>query len=321
MKGITIFLVVFGHCIQYGNGKSFDYFNDPLFKIIYSFHMPLFAVVSGYLFFWSVSSRKPREVITHQTNSLILPIFSRAVIVTAIRAALIVYTRNFAGASSLLSEFCRSFLGGLWFLWAMFFCSMIVLLAREKFNDSMKFYAAVLVMLLFVPDSITPATNIFMYPYFVAGYMWHREGMDEKFTLRKSLTLGVVLLWMVMLLFFDKASFIYTTGTAIVKYSQKVFVSSQLGIDVFRWAIGFAGSAAVLLLLRLVKPVEIFAALGAKSLGIYILHVNVVSIVLPAQGGYIINFFEAVLLSAICYLLGVVISRSRILNRFILGGR
>ena len=44
MRGVAILLVVLGHGIQYGYS---DYDNNILFRIIYSFHMPLFMFISG----------------------------------------------------------------------------------------------------------------------------------------------------------------------------------------------------------------------------------------------------------------------------------
>ena len=50
-KGIAIILVVFGHVIT--NGQSSDLLHLPVWTIIhntiYSFHMPLFFFISGYL--------------------------------------------------------------------------------------------------------------------------------------------------------------------------------------------------------------------------------------------------------------------------------
>ena len=52
LKGFAILLVVLGHCVQYGLGEvnfnNENYFEYPIFKFIYSFHMPLFMLVSGY---------------------------------------------------------------------------------------------------------------------------------------------------------------------------------------------------------------------------------------------------------------------------------
>ena len=59
-RGITVFLMILGHCIQNGNGKIFLekqlFWDDYFFKFIYSFHMPLFALISGY--FLNLSTNK-----------------------------------------------------------------------------------------------------------------------------------------------------------------------------------------------------------------------------------------------------------------------
>ena len=43
-KGVAILLVVIGHTIQ---ARSSDFDNHPAFRFIYSFHMPLFALLAG----------------------------------------------------------------------------------------------------------------------------------------------------------------------------------------------------------------------------------------------------------------------------------
>lgn len=47
LKGYAILLVVLGHAVQYNLPGSFD--SSVLFKVIYSFHMPLFMFLSGYV--------------------------------------------------------------------------------------------------------------------------------------------------------------------------------------------------------------------------------------------------------------------------------
>ena len=53
-KGLLIILVVLGHAIQYSFGTEYtqsrEFFSNIVFKTIYSFHMPLFMLISGYLF-------------------------------------------------------------------------------------------------------------------------------------------------------------------------------------------------------------------------------------------------------------------------------
>ena len=61
-KGIAIILVLIGHCIQYGNGEAYLnpglYWDYLMMKMRYSFHMPLFMAISGYLFFYSVETHE-----------------------------------------------------------------------------------------------------------------------------------------------------------------------------------------------------------------------------------------------------------------------
>ncbi|MDE5968902.1 MAG: acyltransferase family protein [Muribaculaceae bacterium] len=47
LKCMAIFLVLWGHSIQYLRSDS--PFDDPVFRFIYSFHMPLFMALSGFL--------------------------------------------------------------------------------------------------------------------------------------------------------------------------------------------------------------------------------------------------------------------------------
>ena len=80
LKCIAIFLVIFGHCIQYGSGLAYynsgTFFDDFLFKYIYSFHMPLFAAISGYLFYSSVQKYSLKEMIFNRFYRLLIPIIS-----------------------------------------------------------------------------------------------------------------------------------------------------------------------------------------------------------------------------------------------------
>ena len=47
IKAFAIGLVVYGHSIQYLSGCTWD---NEIFRIIYTFHMPLFFMISGYFF-------------------------------------------------------------------------------------------------------------------------------------------------------------------------------------------------------------------------------------------------------------------------------
>lgn len=72
LKLFAIFLVLWGHCIQYfTSGNPID---KPVYVYIYSFHMPLFMMISGY--FASSSISLPiKELLKKKTIQLLLPCF------------------------------------------------------------------------------------------------------------------------------------------------------------------------------------------------------------------------------------------------------
>lgn len=75
-KGVLIFLVVWGHAIQFGfgyeYGESYQCLNDNVFRIIYSFHMPLFMAISGYLYYKS-NMRPFGDVVKKRLTSIGVP--------------------------------------------------------------------------------------------------------------------------------------------------------------------------------------------------------------------------------------------------------
>lgn len=72
IKALAIWLVVLGHCIQYLSGL--DFWNDRWFQFIYSFHMPLFFMVSGF-FFASSTKLTIWEFLRKKCLTLLLPCF------------------------------------------------------------------------------------------------------------------------------------------------------------------------------------------------------------------------------------------------------
>lgn len=46
LKFFAIFMVLWGHCTQHL--LSSVYYTEPIYQVIYSFHMPLFMAISGF---------------------------------------------------------------------------------------------------------------------------------------------------------------------------------------------------------------------------------------------------------------------------------
>lgn len=333
IKGIAIILVVFGHCIQYGSGDTFynteSYFDNLVFKAIYSFHMPLFAIVSGYLFFFSVSKRSATVCIKKQFMGLCIPIIAWALTIAVLKKTIqLVLLKQGVDLSWFLSVI-RSCLTDLWFLWSMFWCSLLIILNRKLSKDNPIAYLLIGVLLLFCPDKLNSNKYIFLYPYFIAGYLFHKYAVGQKLSERVKTVIGIVAacVWCIMLAFYEKEHYIYTTGTFLLGKDMLL----QFGIDVFRWVIGTAGSVTILYIVFLFKNIknpffDYITMLGTKTMGVYIVsnYANTYLLMRLTRTfnlNYFIILLETVIMLVLTLMISWVLSRNRIINKIYLGGR
>lgn len=310
LRGFAIVLVVLGHCIQEGSGEGFSenmlYFHDRLYQFIYSFHMPLFMMVSGYLGWGSMkradTKDKRRRLLKARAVKLLSPIFLWTAIDYA-RGLVIGYIRVDVQSQAIVFAYFYSVLNNLWFLWAAFWCFIIVYAVHYFFKDSVLVYLAGFVLLFFIPDGLGLGAYKYMLPYFVVSFYGHkyierhREQADKFMAPWAAAAAGVV--FGVMFLFFDENDFIYLTGYKLVGKDA----AGQLLTDFYRMFIGFAGSGFFILswgcALRYFKcEWKALRALGTESMGIYILSgyllVLVIRGLVPEDNpSYLLNMAEA----------------------------
>lgn len=121
-KGLAIVFVVFGH-IFFGNNKISIW--------IYSFHIPLFFIISGYLLNYNVKPLK--DSIIKKIKVLLIPYISFSILNIICNYAL----SNFDMKSIKINIIDTISLGGiatLWFLFALFFGETIFLIGKKSFN-------------------------------------------------------------------------------------------------------------------------------------------------------------------------------------------
>lgn len=342
-KGITIILVVLGHSIQYG---SFEYlhaqfFQDPLFVAIYSFHMPLFMLISGYLFRGSICRHSFKYNIRTRFMSLLLPV----IIWNSIYVALIVLQHYLEGSTIHWTALLVSYITNIWFLWAIFWSSIIVLIIHRYFYDNIVLYIVLGCIALLLLRNNNISLYIYMYPYFVVGYLWKKYALDLKFkdlhTSKKTILLLVSgLLYILLYDDFSREDYIYITGTGLIRNlrtSQPFFDAHQLGIDIFRYVIGFVGASCILMLIKLVmgsfksKKLNtlnlILAKFGKRSLGIYIISVTFINgLILPSlpykeHFGYLMIGIETIIFVTIPYFITIFLEKNRLTKKLMLGSR
>ena len=276
-KGVAIFLVVLGHCIQYDAGRvnaGTSLWNEPVFQFIYSFHMPLFMLLSGYLFSRTAKRDAPWGVIRSKMLHLLLPVATWGCFYQLLRVVFWAWDWSWS-----------FFFYHLWFLWAVFLCSCIVLLVRHWFRDSIVVYVVIGALMLFLPDHNCFPYVEYMYPYYVLGYRIGGSGLRRGW--KSMYCFGAALvLFAVMFHYYGVEDFVYTSKTSLLVGG---YVSlSQLKVDLFRYAIGLVGAYVVWRTIDLVysswrdgRIWRVFVPLGRETMGIYIVHLQVVEFLSP----------------------------------------
>lgn len=304
VRGLVIIFMVFGHNIQFGSGTEMLnnglYFENTAFRFIYSFHMPCLMLISGFLFRWTVERADFWE-------NRVRKILGPAVLGALIPASVFFFgavLNHIVNAETLVS--CgRIIVTYYWFLWAIFFASTIVWIVYKVCRNSIFLLFVVGIVLLFIPDYLNIALWKFMYPYFAVGYIWNLKGIRLTWAKRyKWLTAGIlILLFLALFIFYDNDSFIYTTGIMVDSISQ-------LCIDLYRYAIGFAGSAMVIWIVYIIYPLinKKFVWLihiGRISLTVYMIDILLNGYILPRLTGYfslnyLMTAIETVVVTLLC---------------------
>ena len=341
LRCYTIVLVVLGHVIQFGSGSVYTqsevFYSNLLFKVIYSFHMPLFMLISGILFGKSAKHKTNSNLLKSRIMQLLIPV----VFWNSMMYILDSLLNNNEEIILSIQGYVLSLFSGSWFIWSLIFSSITIIIVRKYFCDSIYFYILLIVASLFVPNYFMSNLHVFMFPYFVLGYKlgFHRsiletfEWIDAKdfFCNKKRLVvlLSVVAVYMLLLCCYQYDNYIYTSGTCILngKWIEQLF------INLHRWLIGLLGSFIFIIIVSIinyrirhkVKYAIIMEIIGGNTFGIYMIS-SILNQFLklisnnwfPALHVWIIEMTIILLVSIGITLL---IKKSKFLNQILLGGR
>lgn len=299
IKGVASFLVVIGHNIQTLKGIEYaggDFYNNPVYSFIYTFHMPLFMLVSGYLFYNSTNKYSAEELIISKGKSVLIPIFVWTYLINLL---LILFDK----VDMSLFKYLFSPLTAIWFLWAIFYSSLGTLIGKKFFNDNIWFHITVIFILLLLPDVLHKEYYAFMYPYFIAGY----------YAKKKEFKIENINIWLnlipftLLLSLWGVDKYIYTSGITLLFENNLL---NMIYIDMYRWLIGFVGSLTIIKIIDLImgiwkKEYALLANTGKFSLGIYIIGIYFSNYIFP-YFTFMKNMNE-VLYSVICILISPII--------------
>ena len=157
LKLFAIFLVIWGHAIQYF--LSSDYSNELVYRIIYSFHMPLFMMISGY---FSVSSMSLSigQFLKKKIVQLLLPVISWGLVLWIWQLVYdCIQTKVFATHFDCLLQI---FICDFWFLKSCFICYFLYYCRRFYYTRVLSWTCVSLFLSQFIPY----AQMWIMYPCF-----------------------------------------------------------------------------------------------------------------------------------------------------------
>lgn len=266
IRCILIFCVVFGHLIETINGTKVQ----AVYQIIYSFHMPVFLFITGYL-----ATFKPKKVLMLYVYTYFLFQFLYTIY------AWILYDYDIS--QNLIN---LQFTTPQWPLWYMFVC--IVYLCLIPLIDSHQTKTKIIIIsftcagtLLSGFDStigyyLSLARMINFLPFFVVGYyvghgftlkLETKFFQNPKIRIGLSLALGILLAIISLFL----ASSTYITNIVLYRsypYDHKIYgplIRAVVTVVAFLWILFF-------FLVIPEKKIPVLSKIGGNTYPIYVLH-------------------------------------------------
>lgn len=323
LKFFAIASVFLGHSVEQTTGN--DFWDNPIWAFIYTYHMPLFMLICGY-FFGSSLKLPFLELAKKKFVQLVIP----SVVAWVLMYAFVAITgRNLYPEIMDFSWF--GFMNAVWFLKCVFFCYLIgwgfVKAMRNVWIAAISSVILVHLFPVFNTDNIN-----FMLPMFWTGYLCqlHQEWIDKH---RKVLSAICTLAFVAMLPGWSGRLTVYMIPIHIVDWSTLTLDVQNLGVTFYRMAIGWAGSMMFFLLSPWVyecikhwKMTPVLDKLGKCTLGLYWVQTFLLECAWHAIGLYVgtamsfvtgpaIALFEL----ALCYQVVLMIRKNKYTRLLFLG--
>lgn len=239
-KGILIVLVVLGHCIQISYAGSDEFYSNWLFKLIYSFHMPAFMLISGWLFY-SSHDKTFRQIAVSKLQQIGIPFLAFCGVCYCLTTfGSYIITGDGTSIWGFIGGFKTYVLSShaMWFLLSVLLNSMILGSLPPRKNSDILLWIIALGMLIIPKNAYLYAECIYMFPYFVGGYLLHMNGKYILVDLKKTHLYLLAMISCIGFFFFNRETYIYTTGVSL--WTEHPI--HQLLIDTHRFVIGLSMS-------------------------------------------------------------------------------
>ena len=267
IKALAIVLVVYAHSIQYLSGC--DYWNNEVFQFIYSFHMPLFFVISGF-FISSALKLSWKDFLIKKGISLLLPCLVWTIIFSCL---------DFQGWHKMIMTIFNPLHWKLWFLKGLFIVQLVVYICIRLSTRFLKESGANKIILCaillssvvyFLPFMSIPRIMVPMiwtgyiirlkYEWFVENYYW--------------IALASIVTFILLYQFWNTDVQEMYAGAKIKLY--EVILGKAPGTELWKMAyrilIGACGSVAIIASMHVLQSIpKWISVVGASTAAIYIL--------------------------------------------------
>lgn len=326
-KGVLILLVVIGHCIQsvYVQ-RGADFKSDYWWNLIYSFHMPAFIAMSGFIAFRPESAKISR---TSDLGALIFRRMRQLVVPFIIWSVIMFFVNSNVDH---LHEYILYPNKSYWFLWALFFITAIFNVAdfiSIKFHLNQESAMTCMALILMVINFILPDSKILGFEYISYYFLFYTLA----YYLHKYNNLVPKNIWLLTILaalWFVLGSFYLAKGVpSIVSWiphipgsilniiyrliTATIFISMMLGV-------GYKISTYRNKLWRIILE------FGNVSLGIYVVHmvlrgwiVKGLDYIMPWCPNWALITISFILIAVISLWIVRLLKTSKISNTWLLG--
>lgn len=273
LKGGLILLVVLGHALQWTLGEDMN--NSHLWNWIYSFHMPAFMAISGWLMYRPKSKvQSTGRLILRRAQQLLVPYFCWSFI------SAIIHQSRFP---AVLIDFMLYPDSYFWFLWVLFFIHFIFIIVEEAskrfhFHHTIAILmvALILVILMVVTECRLCGFQYISYyfMFFSFGYLIHRYHVLQ--TRRLAILVPCIIMWLLLAWWWKMHDLptwvpaIPGVPTAVLLYAYRSIVAllaTFVILNISPWL--FDPSRF---------PNIFIPTIGQWSLGIYTAHLSLISI-------------------------------------------
>lgn len=293
IKLFAIFLVLWGHCMQslypvVGCGR-----NKPVFLYIYSFHMPLFMMVSGY-FSPSTMKLSFAEILQKKVKQLIVPAF-------VVSGLCVVTEYGICKLWGGTMNYFETFIYDIWFPKSLFLCFLLGALFFRIRSYSLWLALVFIFIVIHVRNFWGIAE---MLPSFLFGhYIHNRKLCDNRLFLIYVASSCLIYLFLLQFWSDDYGTYI---PFQLHKWIMHPSTYSMLGLEkeLYRVSVGVTGAFFVFGILYILLNnhhsviIARLAHIGQETLGIYFLQAIILERILKKVctfGAYDINSFSFII--------------------------